>query len=445
MLEKNKIRENIKNFIVKTEENHDILNFLYNMNKSDFDKSKDTIYYSGPYWDHSEVVSIFESILTGKWLVSGEKVNKFQRQFSKIFNHKDSVMVNSGSSANLIMIEALKKYYSWKAGDEIIVSAVGFPTTTAPLIQTGLKPVFVDIDMSDLNFDIDEVEKKITNKTKGIFISPVLGNPPDMDRLNSIAEKYDVLLILDNCDSLGSKWDSKNLSDYCVTSSCSFYPAHHITTGEGGMVSSKNEDIIEIARSFVNWGRDCYCVGSANLLPRGTCKKRFSKWIPGLDFAIDHKYIFSNIGYNLKPLDLQGAIGIEQLKKISKIHKKRRINKKKIDKFFEDNIDGIRLVREGEKAETSWFGVPIICDSAETRAKLVSYLEENRIQTRMYFAGNILLHPGYKELDDASKYPNANQVLEKVFFVGCTPTYSDSMISYIEEVILNYKLSCANK
>jgi len=438
------VRKEINNFLKDMEDKYDILHFLYNMNKNDFDKSKDKVYYSGPYWDSAEIVAIFETILRGKWLVSGEKVNKFQRQFSKLFNHKESVMVNSGSSANLIMIEALKSYYSWSTGDEIIVSAVGFPTTTAPLIQTGLKPVFVDINMSDLNFDLDEVEKKINNKTKGIFISPVLGNPPDMDRLSLIAEKYGVLLILDNCDSLGSKWDSKNLSEYCVASSCSFYPAHHITTGEGGMVSSKNEELIELARSFVNWGRDCYCVGSANLLPCGTCKKRFSKWIPELDFVIDHKYIFSNIGYNLKPLDLQGAIGIEQLKKINTIHQKRRINKQTIDKFFEDYVDGIRVVKEKPKAETSWFGVPIVCESAEIRAPLVSHLEENRIQTRMYFAGNILLHPGYKELGDASKYPNANKVLEKVFFLGCTPTYSDSMINYIEEVLQNYKLSIAS-
>ena len=437
----NQVKNEIENFIENLGSKHEILPFLYNMKNVDFDKSKDTVFYSGPYWDNAEIVAIFETILRGKWVVSGEKVNKFQRQFSKKFNHKDSLMVNSGSSANLIMLESLKKYYSWGKGDEIIVSTVGFPTTIAPLVQTGLKPIFVDISMSDLNFDIDEIEKKITKKTKGIFISPVLGNPPDMDRLSLIASKYGIHLILDNCDSLGSKWDSKDLSDYCVASSCSFYPAHHISTGEGGMVSSKNEELIELAISFVNWGRDCYCVGSANLLPRGTCKERFSKWIPNLDFVIDHKYIFSNIGYNLKPLDLQGAIGIEQLKKFNTIHQKRRLNKKRIDNFFEDNIDGIRTVKEKQNAETSWFGVPVICESSEIRADLVSYLEENRIQTRMYFAGNILSHPGYKELGDASKYPNANKVLERVFFIGCTPTYSDSMVNYIGEVLQNYKLS----
>lgn len=438
------IKVEIQNFIDDIGSKHDILRFLYNMKNTDFDKTKDKIFYSGPYWDNNEIIAIFETVLRGKWLVSGEKVNKFQRQFSKTFNHKESVMVNSGSSANLIMIEALKKYYSWEKGDEIIGSVVGFPTTTAPLVQTGLKPVFVDINMSDLNLDIDEIEKKITDKTRAIFISPVLGNPPDMDRLTLIAEKHNILLVLDNCDSLGSKWNSKELSEYCVASSCSFYPAHHITTGEGGMVSSKNEELIELARSFVNWGRDCYCVGSANLLPCGTCKKRFSKWIPNLDFVIDHKYLFSNIGYNLKPLDLQGAIGIEQLKKFPEIHQKRRSNKEKIEKFFEDNVKGVRVIKEKQDAETSWFGVPVICDSSDIRADLVAYLEDNRIQTRMYFAGNLLLHPGYQELGDASEFLNGNKVLELVFFIGCTPTYSDSMLDYIEEVLKNYQLSVSN-
>ena len=243
---------------------------------------------------------------------------------------------------------------------------------------------------------------------------------------------------MDNCDSLGSKWDDIYLTDYSVASSCSFYPAHHITTGEGGMVSSINDDIIKIARSFAWWGRDCYCVGSANLLKNGTCKKRFDRWLPELDVAIDHKYLFTNIGYNLKPLDLQGAIGIAQLEKFNEIHEKRRKFKRLIGSYFENNIEGITVVKEHQKAETSWFGVPLVCNSKELKQKLVSYLEENRIQTRNYFAGNILLHPGYSGLDDASAYHNANRVMNEVFFVGCSPTYSHSMLEYIEDVVSSY-------
>ena len=247
--------------------------YLYNANK-EFIPFKTPIYYSGPFWDEEELNSAVGVLMNGKWLSSGENVRKFERKFSKMFNQTESVMVNSGSSANLVMIGAIKKVLGWEDGDEIIVSPVGFPTTIAPIVQHNLKPVFIDIEFDTLNFDLDLLEKKITKKTKGIFISPVLGNPPDFDKLLMIKEKYGIELILDNCDSLGSKWKNKLLSDYTIASTCSFYPAHHITTGEGGMISSNNMDIINTARSLAWWGRDCYCVGSANLLACGTCTTR---------------------------------------------------------------------------------------------------------------------------------------------------------------------------
>ena len=191
-------------------------------------------------------------------------------------------MVNSGSSANLIMMASLKKYYGWEDGDEVIVSPVGFPTTIAPIVQNGLTPVFVDIETDTLNFDLIEVEKKITPKTVAVILSPVLGNPPDMDMLVQICKLNGVKLVLDNCDSLGSKWNGKYLNEYACAASCSFYPAHHISTAEGGMVSGP-KDLISLARSFAWWGRDCYCVGPANLLACGTCGKRFDKWLPGYE------------------------------------------------------------------------------------------------------------------------------------------------------------------
>jgi len=435
------LNEEITDFLESVGKDNDILHFLYNMNNKKFDRKNQSIFYSGPFWDNKEVVAIIETLLSGKWLVSGEKVNKFERQFSKRFGHIASVMVNSGSSANLVMIAALKKYFNWHDNDEIIVSPVGFPTTIAPLLQNNLTPVFVDIDIEDLNFDLDEVEQKITKNTKGIFVSPVLGNPPNMDRITDIAKRHNIEIILDNCDSLGSKWNDNDLSYYAIASSCSFYPAHHITTGEGGMVSSNVQEIVDIARSFAWWGRDCYCVGSANLLTNGTCKKRFDKWLPNVDILIDHKYIFSNVGYNLKPLDMQGAIGIEQLLKFDDIHKIRRLNKKNISDFFMKHIDGVRIVDEHEKAETSWFGIPIVCDTNLIKERLVKYLEDNKIQTRNYFAGNILQHPAYSNLDDASSYPIANSVLENIFFVGCSPTYSDEMLEYIESVLKSFPLN----
>lgn len=427
------IEQLIKEFL-KDARNVDDNLFPFIANKKVFNKEKDSVYYSGPYWDDSEIEAIFYSILKGKWLSSGENVNKFERQFSKRFNKSYSVMVNSGSSANLVMIAALKKYFGWEDGSEIIVSCVGFPTTINPIIQNNLKPVFVDINMSDLNWDIDEIEKKITPKTKAIFSSPVLGNPYDIDRVIEICKKHNIEFIADNCDSLGSKWNNSLLTDHAIAASCSFYPAHHITTIEGGMVSSNVKEIVDLARSFAWWGRACYCVGKQNLLSNGVCGKRFDTHLEGRCEVVDHKYVFSNMGYNLKPADFQGSIGSVQLGKFDEIHEIRRINKKKMDSIF-SRIPGVRTVEEPPEAETSWFGVPLVCKSSDIKRRLVNYLEKNRVQTRNYFAGNILVHPAYKGVDDYIKYPNANKVLDLVFFVGCSPTINEDMFSYVEEVV----------
>jgi CDP-6-deoxy-D-xylo-4-hexulose-3-dehydrase len=333
------------------------------------------------------------------------------------------------------MVAALKKHLNLEDGVEVLVSPVGFPTTIAPLVQNNLKPVFVDIEMDTLNFDLDKLEEKITERTAAIFVSPVLGNPPDMDRIKEICDKHDLLLIGDNCDSLGTRWDGKLLTDYYYAWTTSFYPAHHISTGEGGMVCSDDEQLINTARSISWWGRDCRCVGAANLLACGTCGNRFDKWLEGYNGIIDHKYLFSNMGYNLKPLDLQGAIGIEQLKKIDDIDVKRRANFSRIKNLFEKYVPGVRVASALDKADPSWFGVPLITDTPELKEKLQAYCEANRIQTRNYFAGNILLHPGYKHLDDASKYSNANKALSNVFFVGCPPHYGEEVFAYYESVI----------
>ena len=414
----------------------------YLANSGDFIPGETPVYYSGPYWDQQEIDSIMTAFLHGKWLASGEAVNKFEREFSKKFNKKQSLMVNSGSSANLVMFSALKKRFGWQDGDEIIVSCVGFPTTIAPIVQCGLKPVFVDIDFGDLNWDVSEIEEKITTRTRGVISSPVLGNPYDFDQILDICDRNKIYLIADNCDSLGSKWRGEYLTDHAIAASCSFYPAHHICTGEGGMVSSDDEELISIARSIAWWGRDCYCVGAQNLLSDGTCGKRFSKWIEKYDGIIDHKYVYTHMGYNLKPMDFQGAIGSVQLDKFEEIHEKRRENKVAIQKWF-DSIGmlpggGVSSINELSQAEASWFGVPIICDSKETKNKLTKHLESNKIQTRNYFAGNILMHPGYSHLDYYKNYPNACKVLDLVFFVGCSPTITPPMIDYIGDVVTSF-------
>ena len=422
----------VTNFISQLQREGENL-FPYLANK-DWKKG-DQIFYSGPYWDEKEVAAAITTLLEGKWLPAGEEVNKFERAFSKMFEFKHSVMVNSGSSANLVMIAALKKYFDWQDGDEIIVCACGFPTTINPIIQNGLKPVFVDIDYSDLNWNLEQIREKITTRTKAVFSSPVLGNPYDFDKFLDIVNRYNLHYIADNCDSLGSRWRGDLLTKHAVAASCSFYPAHHISTIEGGMVSSNIEEIVQIARSFAWWGRGCYCVGSQNKLPNGVCGNRFDRWLEGYDKDVDHKYVFGVQGYNLKPADLQGSIGLVQLEKQGEIHYIRRLNKTQLHEIF-SKIPGARVIEEKEHAETSWFGVPIVYEDG--KPNLVKYLEEHGIQTRNYFAGNILAHPGYRHIEPASNYPNASKVLDNVFFLGCSPVITDEMIDYIEEVVENY-------
>lgn len=424
--------QNIQNLVG----NH-VAPYIYNANH--FEPGKTPIYYSGPYWDNREIEAAIDTFLNGKWITSGEKVFLFEKYFSNKFNCKYSFMVNSGSSANLVLMTALKKRYNWQDDDEIIVSPVGFATTISVIHQNRLKPVFIDIEWDTLNFDLDLIEDKITPRTKAIFVSPVLGNPPDMDRLVAICEKHGLKLIGDNCDSLGSKWDGKYLNEYYVAFSNSFYPAHHISTGEGGMVCTNDEELKKIMVSIAWWGRDCYCVGSTNLLACGTCGKRFDNWLENYDGIIDHKYVFSNMGYNLKPLDLQGAIGSVQLDKFDEIEENRNRSKGTIEHIFTSNIANIRTPSvASDKSEPCWFGTPFICEEPGLKHKLVQYLEDNKIQTRNYFAGNILMHPGYSFLDDYKKYPEANKVLDKVFFIGAAPHYTEPVFEYIQDIIKKF-------
>ena len=427
------VKDKVSNFISELQDDGEKL-FPYLANKSW--KPGGNIYYSGPYWDDQEPIAAITTLLKGNWLPAGEEVNKFEKQFGKKFGFDYNIMVNSGSSANLVMIAALKKYFGWADGDEILVCACGFPTTINPIIQAGLKPVFLDIDYSDLNWNLEMLESKITSRTRACFSSPVLGNPYNFDKFLEILDVHGLKYIADNCDSLGSKWRGEFLTKHAVAASCSFYPAHHICTIEGGMVSSNIEEVVQIARSFAWWGRGCYCVGSQNKLSNGVCGKRFDRWLEGYDHDVDHKYIFGVQGYNLKPADLQGSIGLIQLTKQDEIHRIRRFNKTRLHQIF-SKIDGARVIEEKEHAETSWFGVPIVYEGNKTR--LVKYLEDNKIQTRNYFAGNILMHPAYRHLESYSNYPNSCKVLDNVFFLGCSPVITDPMLDYIEEVVTKFR------
>ena len=414
------------------------LKYVYNKN-SNFIPGVTPVYYSGPYWDNSEVIAAIKALLVGKWLSAGEDVQKFETKLARKINQKYGLMVNSGSSANLILITALKKYYNWVDNDEIILSVVGFPTTLAPIVQNNLKPIFIDIEMDSLNFNLDLIEAKITTKTKAIFLSPVLGNSPDMDKLLEICERNSIKLILDNCDSLGSKWNGKYLNEYAVASTLSFYPSHHISTGQGGMVISDDKEFIKLCRSFATWSRLCHCSGIANLLPQGSCGNRFDKWLEDYDGIVDHKYVFSTIGYNLQPLDLQGSIGLVQLQKFDEIHSRRTIAKKTMEDILERNIKDIYIPKELSSAETSWFGTPIICKDKALKDRLVEYFESKKVQTRNYFAGNILIQPGYKHLGNFKDYPEANKVLDQVFFIGASPHYNEDIFGYLENICKDFK------
>lgn len=396
--------------------------------------------YSGPFFDGTEIDAAIACLKEGAWYPAGKEVDKFERQFSRKFGFGSSLMVNSGSSANLVMVAALKKYYDWPDGSEIIVSVVGFPTTVNPIIQNNLVPKFVDITWEDLNWDLCNVTEAITDKTVAVFSSPVLGNSYNLDRLLDICDKYKLKYIADNCDSLGSKWKNEYLTKHAVAASCSFYPAHHITTMEGGMVSSNIPEVVTLARQFAWWGRDCYCVGACNQLINGSCGKRFDKWLDGYDGVVDHKYVFSQIGYNLKPIDMQGAVGQVQLRKFDEIHAKRRNNYQQIKTILSTLTPYVRVVDEHPDAETSWFGVPIICDDSKVKETLQGHLEQNGIQTRNYFAGNLLLHPAYRHLGNPTDYINAYDVLRHVFFMGTGPTITPENIDYIQEIIGKYSL-----
>lgn len=401
-----------------------------------FTPGESTVQYSGPTWDNEEIEAALYAILRGKWLSSGENVAKFEVNFSREINRKHSIMCNSGSSANLLMMSALKSRHTYGfEGIEVITPVVCFPTTVAPILQSGFTPKFVDIDPSSLNLDLDQFEAAITEKTKAVVFAHVLGNPPDMDRVMRICKDRNILLLEDNCDALGSKWRGQPLGSFGTMSTCSFYPAHHITTGEGGMVSTDDDTLAKVIRSIAWWGRDCYCIGQANLLLCGSCNKRFDKWLaPAYEGILDHKYTYDEVGYNLKPLDMQGAIGLVQLKKLPDIHRER---KRIFAAYLEICSKYPHLVRtavSSEHADVSWFGFPLtVVTDKFSRADLVNHLEGKRIQTRNYFSGNILFHPPYAHLGNPRDYPHACEVMDQTFFLGVHPNMSAPMVDFVRE------------
>ena len=403
------------------------------------------VQYAGPYFTSDEYVRSIKSLLN-EWLVLGDDAIKFENKFSKLFDKKHGILTNSGSSSNLLMMLAMtsKKLYNFPKGTKVITPIAGFPTTLNPVLQVGFEPVFVDIELDTLNLDLSQLAKVIeTTGARIITFAHVLGNPPNMDKLMEIVDRYDLIFLEDCCDALGSNYDGKPLGSFGDMSSCSFYPAHHITMGEGGFVATKTQEQERVVRSFREWGRDCYCAGKeANLLKNGTCKERFKCWLPSLpDNIFDHKYVYGEIGYNLKPIELQASMGLAQIDKLPEIDRIRRENHSKYMSIFEKYEEYFYLPRPTEKSDPSWFAFPLTIRNGApfNRSDICQFLEDNRIQTRQYFGGNIMLNPGYTHLMDSKKvieeFPIARKVTTDTFFLGTSPVLNEDKINYVGENI----------
>jgi CDP-6-deoxy-D-xylo-4-hexulose-3-dehydrase len=345
--------------------------------------------------------------------------------------------VNSGSSANLIALTALTspklKDRRLKPGDEVVTVACGFPTTLNPILQNRLIPVFVDVNLGDYTAIPERLSEAIGPKTKAIMMAHTLGVPFNLDAVMELVKKHDLWLIEDNCDALGSKYHDRLTGTFGHLSTYSFYPAHHITMGEGGCVATNDDELARIARSFRDWGRDCYCSGGEN----NTCGKRFSQEFGTLPYGYDHKYVYSHIGYNLKITEMQAAIGCAQLEKLEDFTVRRKTNFMKIGEFLKSYDDRLILPRATEYSDPSWFGFVITVhpQAGFQRNELTSYLDFNRIETRNLFAGNLLRHPAYENIVHriAGALKNTDVITTNTFFIGVYPGLGDEQLEIVRQ------------
>lgn len=409
----------------------------------------DRINYAGRVFDEKEMENLVNSSLDF-WLTSGKYTTMFEHGLSKYLNVPFVSFVNSGSSANLCAFMALTspllKERQIKRGDEVITVACGFPTTISPIIQYGAIPVFVDVTIPEYNIDVNLLEGALSDKTKAVMIAHTLGNPFDLTKVKEFCNKHNLWLVEDNCDALGSeylydgKWQLTGTIGDIGTSS--FYPPHHMTTGEGGAVYTKNPLLHKIIRSMRDWGRECMCPSGIDNM----CGHRFDGQFGELPVGYDHKYVYSHFGYNLKATDLQAAIGVAQLDKINSFTEKRRHNFELLLSLLKDaNIeDKVILPYKSVDTNPSWFGFLITCKEGTDRKQVIKYLEDNNIQTRMLFAGNILRHPCFDSIrGDESYYrvygelKNADIITSNTFWVGVYPGMTDEKIKYMANKIID--------
>ena len=402
--------------------------------EENFELGKDTIPFAARVFDEKEKVSLVDSSLDF-WLTTGRYAEEFEAKFADFMDQRYCSLVNSGSSANLVALSALTsdklEDRKLKAGDEVITVAAGFPTTVNPIVQNNLVPVFVDVELGTYNIKVSELEKALSDKTKAIMLAHTLGNPFNLEAVTEFAEEHDLYLIEDCCDAVGTTYDGQMVGTFGDFATVSFYPAHHMTMGEGGAVLTSNPVYKKLAVSFRDWGRDCYCEPGAN----NTCGRRFSMQFGDLPYGYDHKYVYSHVGYNLKVTDMQAAVGVEQLKKLPEFIEARKENFEKLYKGIKEFEEYLILPEAEENSDPSWFAFPISVRENDkfTKNELVNYLEENKVMTRQLFAGNLTRQPAYQNVEYRviGDLANTDYIMNNTFFIGVYPGLDDQKIEYI--------------
>lgn len=406
-----------------------------------FDPSHELVHYAGRVFDDEELVNLVDASLDF-FLTANRYAEQFESEFAEYFGLSDALLVNSGSSANLVALTALTSpklgERRLKPGDEVITVAAGFPSTVAPMVQNQLVPVFVDVNLGDYTAIPERLAEAVAPKTRAIMMAHTLGVPFNLDVVMDLVKKHDLWLIEDNCDSLGSRYRDRLTGTFGHLATVSFYPAHHITMGEGGCVVTNDEELARIARSIRDWGRDCYCAGGES----NTCGKRFGQQFGTLPFGYDHKYVYSHIGYNLKVTDMQAAIGCAQLRKLDGFIAKRKANFQRLMEILQPYQDRLILPVATEHADPSWFGfvITVRVDAGFTRNELTRFLELNRIETRTLFSGNLLRHPAFENILHrvVGDLTNTDMVMNNTFFIGVYPGIDEAQLEWIEGVFARF-------
>ncbi len=419
---------------------HQVRSVVESRPKVAFIPGQSPVPVSGKVLDSEDYVALVEASMDG-WLTAGRFHEDFERALARYVGVRNSLFVNSGSSANLVALSALTSpklgKRALKPGDEVITVAAGFPTTVNPIIQNRLIPVFVDVELGTYDAVINQVREAISPKTRAIMMAHTLGNPFDVDSIKEICKEHDLWLVEDSCDALGSMYNGKKTGSFGDTATVSFYPAHHITTGEGGAVFVNSPLIKKQVESFRDWGRDCYCATGHD----NTCKKRFDWQLGDLPKGYDHKYIYSHIGYNLKATDLQAALGLSQLRKLEKFVAARKSNFNFLRSAFSD-IEDFILPEPTPKSDPSWFGFPVTIKEGShiNRTELLRHLDERKIGTRLLFAGNLLKQPAYMNIEHRTigNLQNTNTVMSNTFWLGVYPGLTSEMLEYVSDVVHDF-------